>query len=245
MNIARLVRNAVPALWVALPVSAAPASIVYEHPKAAAKLTVHYADKDANPDAAAYEGKKGMYLVTWRELYELGYDDAATQTRYNIYELTPAALEHREDHRAGASRWAYSGDTVIPALERVIAGLVKAKGKQEASPELASRIKDLRAKAKSAETRRKALEILEGAIPGSVKDAGRLKDLAEEIAAASAKIEEVESARAEVEPKLDTIIDPSNPNPKAAFYWGMGRSLDSAAKNLAQAENVLDWLPKK
>lgn len=229
------------AVLLAAPAAADTRTTVNRHGNA--KISAHTLGRFHNPYALSYEGPKGHYLVTAEDLYGLGYDDENTQTRYNVWGFSGAALTHKVDHRAGESKVRFDNAGIVAMAETAIDELVK-KGKKPAPAEFADKIKAIETRAARLETRRKALEAAEALVPGTIKDPAALAKLKDDISSAADEAKRIEEVRVEVEPKLDQLIDPNNPNPKASFYAGLGHTLAEENRVLDRVQNNLDWQPK-
>lgn len=231
----------IPLFLLALSLGAAPAAAdsVYRHPQA--KLTSHHAEAEPT-SCVSYEGPRGHYLITSDDLYGLGWDLSDMQTRYNILRWDGDALSHQPHNRAPATRHALNDASSVAAIEGVLEQLIAKKGKKKAPDELRARITKSLARAARAESRRKAFAAAESLAPGSQKDPALIAGLKDRVAAVAAETQRVEDARVQVEPELDGLLAPGNPNPKASFYAGMGANLALREAELARIEASLDWL---
>lgn len=232
-------------LFLALP-AAAYEGTVYEHAKAT--ITAHVFLKRAVPESATYQGPKGHYLLTAEELESLSYVDADSGLKRDIWRFTETGIERLDEEGGAASRWGFAQEACVNVLEEIIGALDEKTGKEQVSEELASRVKALKNRAQWAEKRRKVLAATEAAQPGYLRDPAQLDSLEKEIVAASATVEKIAEAQAEVEPGLERLIAPEQEklkNPKATFYAAMARALAKAGKDLDRSSAALDALPNE
>jgi hypothetical protein len=213
------------------------AGVVYEHPALKVRLTVLTAEGDSAPDALAYEGPKGFYLITAAELHSFEHTDGWSGFEMDVRRLTPTEYSRRRQPYEDPFSCRYADDACVAPIEEII-GELRSSGKHEAPDEFALRSAQLadQAAAAAAQWRSEETEAASGAI--SDKDA--LDALEQPLAAAAAKVAAVRALRVGGEYRACVAVPTAvDPDPRADFYWRQGRALDAAAASLAETERVM------
>jgi hypothetical protein len=219
------------------------ANVVFDHPSAKAKLTVHTEDGAPTPAAISYEGPLGYFLVTQAELAGLAQYDGWMQTTNNVYTLQASGLQFLDQSYSTPRLYGYAADDSVPALESVIRTL-QAKGQQEAPDEFAARVADLRHRAGRARMTLNSMTAMARMSPGSVQNPEVVAQQEKPIAQAEKDVAEAAALRVTGEADAArAAASPEDPNPRADFYWRESLKLDSASSALSASQYALDQQP--
>lgn len=217
--------------------SAQAAVSVYEHPALKTRLTVFTADGAESPDAVAYEGPKGFFLVTDAELRSLERGDGWSEFRYDVRALKADGFLRREDPYRDAKPYAYSDDACVGAVEKTLGEL---RGKQEAPDEFAARVAALRRRVAEVRATWRSDETESAIAPGSIMDKAALDAAETPLSEASAAVEAARERRVAGEYRAAVAAPTAaDPSPKAGFYWRQGRALDAASATLSRVSETL------
>lgn len=218
--------------------SARAATAAYEHPALKARLTVFTAEGASIPDAIAYEGPKGFFLVANSELGALEHGDGYSDFRYDVRALKADGFLREENPYGGFKPLAYSDDACVAAIEKTIGEL---RGKQEAPDEFAARVAALRRRVAEVRSSWRSSETEAAAAPGAVMDKAALDAAEAPLAEASAAVEAAREQRVAGEYRASVAVaTAADPSPKAEFYWRQSRALDAAAATLSRVSATLE-----
>lgn len=201
---------------------------VFAHPAQGAKIIVFRASGAYAPDAVWLESPAGAFMISDMELYSLGRDIANWDilTRENIYTMRVEGLNYSATSSVSAPavrRW--DDAKTVANLQEIVKYL---PNKYEAPVECGKRAADLLRAASRAEGSRLSLDTAEKMEPGSVQDVAELAKLKDTIA----------SAKAAATSGKALCVNAAPTGYRAAYL-----ALNAAQGALAQAANVLAWLP--
>ncbi len=219
------------------------AEVVYEHPALKVRLTVLTVDGASAPDALAYEGPMGFYLITAGELHSFEHTDGWSGFELDVREFTASEYSRRQQPYEPASSCRYADDACVAPIEALI-GELRRSGKREAPDAFAWRVAALADEAAAEQSTWRSYEAEAASASGAIADKAALDAARKPLDEAAAAVAAARAQRIGGEYRASVAAPTAaDPNPRAAFYWRESRALDAAAATLAETERVLSSEP--
>ncbi len=218
--------------------SARAAGVVYDHPALKMRLTAFTVDGAKNPDAVAYEGRKGFYLIKASELRTFERVDGWSGIVQDVREFTPTEYIRRDQPYVAASSCRYADDACVAVIEGLVDEL-RARGKREAPDDFALRTAELSEQAASEQSTWRSYEAEAVSDPDAIADKAALDAGRKPLDEAAAAVARARALRIGGECRAAAAAPTTeDPNPRAEFYWRQSLALDAAADTLTRA----DWM---